>query len=136
MHPAAPAIVAAARACVDTRFRAQGRSVGTGLDCLGVALIAGAAAGVRFAVPRYVLGGDHEGRLDDGLAGQGCRAVDTAAPGDLLVIAPAPGRRHLAVVTPAGVVHAHAGLGRVVEGPLDPAWIVVGAWCFPEASEV
>ncbi len=132
MHPAAPAIVAAARGCVGTRFRAQGRGVGIGLDCLGVALTAAAAAGVQFRVPRYALGGDHEARLDDGLAAQDCRAVQAPEPGDLIVVAPAPGRRHLGIVTSSGVVHAHAGLGRVVEGPLDPAWIVVGAWRFPD----
>jgi hypothetical protein len=53
--------------------------------------------------------------------------------GDLLVIAPAPRRRHLAVVTPAGIVHAHAGLARVVEGPIDPAWSIIGAWRLPGA---
>ena len=135
MHPAHAAIVAAARGCVGTRFRVQGRAAGVGLDCVGVALIAAAAAGCRFTVPRYVLGGDHEARLDEGLAAQGCRAVADPAFGDLLVIAPAPGRRHLGVVTAPGVVHAHAGLGRVVEGPLDDAWQIVGAWRFPEPPE-
>ena len=63
--------------------------------------------------------------------GRAARASRRPPPGDILVIAPAPGRRHLAVVVPGGVVHAHAGLGRVVEGPLDPAWVVIGAWRLP-----
>lgn len=135
MHSRSDTVVAAARTCVGTRFRPQGRLPGTGLDCVGVALVASAAAGARFEVPAYALGGDDEARLDAALAGQGCARVATAAPGDLLVAAPAPGRRHLAVVTPRGIVHAHAGLGRVVEGPLDPAWTVVAAWRFPEPKD-
>ncbi|QYE33702.1 peptidoglycan endopeptidase [Polymorphobacter sp. PAMC 29334] len=131
-HRHSAAIVAAARACVGTRFRAQGRVTGIGLDCVGVALIAAAAAGVALVPPAYALGGDHEAALDGLIAAAGCRRVVVAAPGDLLAVAPSPGRRHLAVVTGGGIVHAHAGLGRVVEGPLDPGWTIVAAWRLPE----
>lgn len=132
MHPHHAAIVVAVRNAVGTRFRPQGRSIGTGLDCVGVALLAAHAAGCRVTVPPYALGGDHEARLDLAVAACGCTPVDAARPGDLLVLAPAVGRRHVAVATPDGIVHAHAGLGRVVEGPLDPAWRLVAAWRFPE----
>jgi len=135
MHPDAAAIVAAARGCVGTCFRPQGRTPGVALDCIGVVLVAARAAGIAFVVPSYRLGGDSEAGLDAGLALQGCASVAVAEPGDILVIAPALGRRHLGVVVPGGVVHAHAGLGRVVEGPLDPAWVVVGAWRLPEISQ-
>lgn len=134
MHPAGEAIAAAASGCVGTRFRAQGRTPGVGLDCVGVALIAAAAAGCRATVPAYALGGDHDVRLDRFLHDLGCLAVGVPATGDLLVVAPAPQRRHLAVVLPDGVVHAHAGLGRVVAGPLDPAWAIVAAWRLPARS--
>ena len=134
MHNRADIIAERARSCVGTRFRAQGRAIGIGLDCIGVALLAAAAAGVLFDVPLYALGGDREAQLDAGLAGQGCVRVERPEPGDLIVAAPAPGRRHLGVVTTSGVVHAHAGLGRVVEGPLDPTWPIVGAWRFPDSE--
>ena len=42
MHSRHAAIVAAVRACVGTRFRAQGRCPGIALDCVGVALVAAA----------------------------------------------------------------------------------------------
>lgn len=131
MHPDALAIDGAARGCVGTRFRPQGRTPGIALDCIGVVLIAARGGGISFAVPSYRLGGDGEAALDAGLSAQGCVAVAVAAAGDILVIAPAPGRRHLGVVTNRGVVHAHAGLGRVVEGPLDPDWTIVAAWRLP-----
>jgi len=105
------------------------------LDCIGVVLIAACGGGISFVVPPYRLGGDGEAALDAGLAAQGCAPVDRAVPGDILVIAPAPGRRHLGIVTDRGVVHAHAGLGRVVEGPLDPCWTIIAAWRLPAASE-
>lgn len=132
MHRDSAAIVAAARACVGTRFRGQGRLPGVALDCVGVALIAASAAGVTVAVPPYLLGGDRESDLDGLIAASGCHAVAVAAPGDLMSIAPCLNRRHLAIVTEAGIVHAHAGLGRVVEGPLDSAWTILGAWRLPE----
>lgn len=134
MHSKAAAIVTAARGCVGTRFRSQGRVAGIGLDCIGVALVAAQAAGIGFTVPSYALGGDHEAELEAALARRGCLVVAAAAPGDLVVAAPARGRRHIGVRTPGGVIHAHAGLGRVVEGPLDPGWTIIGAWRLPEEA--
>lgn len=127
--PSWPAVVTAARACVGTRFRSQGRTPGLGLDCVGVALVAADAAGLRpGTLAAYALGGDHEARIEATLAVLGCTRVAVAAPGDLLLLAPQPRQRHLAVVTAAGAVHAHAGLGRVVEGPIDESWTLLGAW--------
>lgn len=129
-----PAIVAAVRGCVGTRFRAQGRVPGLALDCIGVVLVAAAAAGIEGLRPTaYALGGDNEAAVEAALAEAGCVPVAVALCGDILVTAPTNLRRHLAVVTPAGMVHAHAGLGRVVEGPIDPAWAIVGAWRLPGA---
>ena len=135
MHSKSAAIVAAARGCVGTRFRAQGRLPGLGLDCIGVALIAASAAGAAdLTAPPYTLSGDNENRIDAVLMTSGCRQLVDEPPeaGDLLVVAPALGRRHLAVVTDTGLVHAHAGLARVVEAPADPGWVSVSAWRLPD----
>lgn len=125
------AAVAAARHCVGTPFRPQGRVPGLGLDCVGVIVVAAAAAGIAVEVPPYALSGEHDARLVVALRQHGCRAVAEADDGDILVMAPSPRQRHLGIVTPAGLVHAHAGLGRVVEGPIDPAWAMLAAWRFP-----
>lgn len=126
------AAVQAARAAIGTRFRPQGRTPGLALDCVGLALVAGRAAGVvPDALPAYSLNGEHGNRLEQTLLALGCKPVAQALPGDLLIVAPTPRQRHLAVVTDVGVVQAHAGLGRVVEGPLDRAWVILGAWRFP-----
>lgn len=126
------AAVAAARAGIGTRFRPQGRVPGLGLDCIGVALLAARGARVPLPpLPAYALSGDHGERLGAALAALGCRPVPGARPGDLIVMEPAPGRRHLAVLSEAGIIHAHAGLGRVVEGPLPADWTLLGAWRLP-----
>lgn len=128
-----PAIVAAVRTCTGTRFRAQGRVPGLALDCVGVVLVAARAAGMDdVQVPAYALGGDH-GDVGRFLLANGCKSVAQALPGDVLVLAPGGWQRHFGVVTPAGIVHAHAGLGRIVEGPIDSGWAVVGAARFPGA---
>lgn len=127
------AAVAAARFCVGTPFRPQGRVPGLGLDCVGVVVVAATAAGVVVDLPPYALSGEHERALVAALRHHGCRPVVDASDGDILVMAPSPRHRHLGIVTPAGLVHAHAGLGRVVEGPIDPAWAMLAAWRLPGA---
>lgn len=129
-----PMIVAAVRSCVGTCFRPQGRVPGLGLDCVGVVLVAAAAAGVgRLAAPPYALAGDNAALLDRELVNAGCVPVAVPLSGDIVVLAPRGDRRHLGVITPSGMVHAHAGLARVVEGPIDPGWSIVAAWRLPGA---
>lgn len=126
------AAVAAARAGVGTRFRPQGRRVGLGLDCIGVALLAAAGAGVTPGpVPAYALSGDHAALLAGAMQALGCRRVRRAQPGDLIEYALTPQHRHLAVQAQAGIIHAHAGLGCVVEGPAPAEWPVAACWALP-----
>ncbi len=131
VHPRAELIVAGARACVGTQFRVQGRLPSVGLDCVGVVVCAAAAAGIRLAdMADYSLRGEQARRLAAALAGW--RRVERGTAGDVLVVAPAVGARHVGVMTAGGLVHAHAGLRRVVEGPVDPDWRVIGLWRLPE----
>jgi hypothetical protein len=98
---------------------------------VGVVLIAARGAGIRLdRTPAYDLSGDNAALMEAVFIANGCARlrVDEAGPGDVAVLAPAAGRLHLGVLTPRGMVHAHAGLGQVVEGPVDPDWIWVGAW--------
>lgn len=133
MHRRAGEIVAGARGCIGTRFRPQGRTVGVGLDCIGVAIVAARAGGVRVADQAdYDLRGDGAAALDAALVRAGFRAVAAAEAGDLMLFAPRAGLRHVAVACGGErVVHAHAGLRRVVEGPVDEAWRPIGVWRMP-----
>ncbi|AJR26546.1 hypothetical protein [Sphingobium sp. YBL2] len=116
--------MAAARALVDVRFRLHGRLPERGLDCVGLAaLVLG-----RAAPEGYGLRSGDEGRAADWLRAAGLRRVDAAREGDLALVRPGPLQLHLMIVVPGGHVHAHAGVGRVVEMPGPSPWPVLGYW--------
>lgn len=124
--------VAAARAALGVRFRPQGRDPALGLDCIGLVLLAAAGAGVTIGpLPAYALSGDHDRLLADTLRAIGCTRVRRGQPGDLVQYRLAPGHHHLALLSDAGIIHAHAGLGRVVEAPAPAEWPVVALWSLP-----
>ena len=119
---------AAALAAVGARFRLHGRDAASGLDCVGVAALAVRAAGHAGSVPSgYAMRGgdpaDVVARFDAVLArGDGDR------PGDIVLMRSGPAQLHLGVIVAGGMVHADAGLRRVVMRPGPPAWPVIGAW--------
>lgn len=125
MSRRAEKIVARARDLVGVRFRPQGRVAATGLDCIGLA-----AAALRLEVPPagYRLRGGSIEKLDEGLRAAGLRPVGEARAGDLLVLAVGAGQLHLAIFTGDGIVHADAGLRRIVERPGPAPWPLLGAW--------
>jgi hypothetical protein len=118
------AIAQRARALVGTRFRAQGRDA-DGLDCVGLVAVALGRAGVR---RDYALRGGCLGSLEAELSAAGLARVQEPAAGDVLVMRAGPGQLHLGVWTGGGLVHADAGLRRVVERPGEVPWPVVGVW--------
>lgn len=124
---------AAAQALAGTRFRLHGRDPATGLDCVGLIVAAMAATGRRATLPcHYSLRRRDLGDVDAMAAGLGLGSVSgMAAPGDVLLVLCSPVQPHLAVALAGGrVVHAHAGLGRIVVGPRDPAWTIARHWRF------
>jgi cell wall-associated NlpC family hydrolase len=111
---------AAARAMVGVRFRLQGCDPATGLDCVGLVWAAYAAVGVRMVRPLdYPLRGWMRERVEAGLVAAGFFRAADAEIGDVALVALAAGQYHLGLIGPASLVHAHAGLRRVVETPLD-----------------
>jgi cell wall-associated NlpC family hydrolase len=119
---------AAALSAVGARFRPHGRRAETGLDCVGLAALAMRAGGYAGDVPTgYALRGGRERDVDAAI-GVELHAADGARAGDLLLFRTGPGQLHLAVRTAGGIVHADAGLGRVVERPGPAPWPLVAAW--------
>jgi cell wall-associated NlpC family hydrolase len=114
-----------ARALVGTPFRPQGRGV-DGFDCVGVAVDVFAISGVP---QNYRLRGAHADEIGEFLS-RHFRPVPAirARPGDLLLMRIAEDQVHFGVSTPAGFVHAHAGVRRVVETPGAPGWPVLGVY--------
>lgn len=117
-----------ARALVGLPFRAQGRSAASGVDCVGLTLEVYQLdpATVR---DDYRLRGDHLDELRRCLVGPfrriGRRRAQT---GDLLLFAAGERQYHLAIKTVAGLVHADAGLRRVVERPGVAPWPLLAVY--------
>lgn len=125
------AIAAAARALLGVRFRPQGRDPARGLDCAGLVLRALAGAGRPAAAPRdYPPRGGSADMVAALMATAGLVAIEPgeARAGDVLLVGAGAAQLHLVIRTSGGVVHADAGLRRVVERPGMPAWPILGAW--------
>jgi cell wall-associated NlpC family hydrolase len=125
-------IAARARALVGVRFRPQGRSAREGLDCIGLAAL---ALGVEGARRDYASRGGNIELLESGFVEAGLQRTDVFRPGDVLVMRAGPAQLHVGIATEAGIVHADAGLWRVVERPGSPEWPVLSIWRFHREGE-
>jgi len=120
---------------VGTPFRLRGRSVETGLDCVGLALQAAGRAGAMVGpAPAYALRGMGASRAARLLADGGLHPVAHAEPGDLLLARTGAMQLHIMILTARGLVHAHAGLRRVVLMPSPAPWPILGQWRFPSSG--
>ena len=127
------ALAMAAGELVGTPFRLQGRDPVHGLDCIGLVVASLSRIGVELRLPA-----DYRPRRrrfeipEDALRRAGLeRTRGPPLPGDILLLRTAPAQVHLAIIRDASsVVHAHAGLGRVVAGPLTETWPIIAAWRF------
>ncbi len=123
----------AARSLLGTRFRLHGRDPASGLDCIGLVLLAHARAGVRLTTlglsDDYSLRGSSRAVLEAGLRQAGLiPRTGAPQPGDVALITCGHAQYHLAILGSSSHIHAHAGLRRVVETPGWPEGMV-GAWC-------
>lgn len=128
----------AAEALVGAPFRPGGRDPQTGLDCLGLVAAALLACSFRGCVPASrTLRRRGDWQADAVALSAGfVPAPGAIARGDVLLIRCSPIQPHVVVAASDGLfVHAHAGLGKVVLGPADPAWRIAGRWRLPELSE-
>lgn len=116
-------VVERARALVGVPFRLHGRSA-AGLDCVGLAALATG----RAAHCAYGLRSGDVARAENWLRAAGLVPVARGRPGDLALVRPGPLQLHLMIGTGAGFIHAHAGIGRVVEMPGVSPWPVIGWW--------
>ncbi|MDB5677103.1 MAG: hypothetical protein JWM94_105 [Sphingomonas bacterium] len=102
-------------------FRLHGRDL-RGLDCVGLAAWAWAVE-----VPTgYPLRAAPRARIEAELAAMGFGPG--GGPGAVVLVAPGPGQLHLGISTGSGVIHADAGLRRVVERAAPLPWAVLGCW--------
>lgn len=118
-------ILAAARACIGTPFRHQGRLPGVALDCAGLVIAVAQAVGADYYdVPGYGLR-PAGGLLESSLDGQPClEPVLTAQrqPGDILLMRFATEPQHLSIFTGETLIHAYSNVGKVCEHRLSAVW--------------
>lgn len=107
------------------RFRRQGRAPEEGLDCVGLVAFANR---LQHVPTGYALHGGTEDRLARELRMAGFRPVRAMKPGDTLALRAGFEQLHLGIWTGTALVHADAGLRRVVERPGLPPWPMVGVW--------
>lgn len=124
----------AALALVGVPFRLHGRDL-RGVDCVGLIALALTAIGRQPVVPvGYRL---RALSVDPLLEFAGRNGFDSSSrperPGDLVLVHPCPIQAHLVISTASGFVHAHAGLGRVVQEPRQCPWPAAARWHLTES---
>lgn len=126
------ALARAAESHVGAPFRLRGRDPATGLDCLGLVLAALAEIGRPVRMPLHYAPRNLDLKRFEALPGAAGLAevrAQQVEPGDVLLLETGPGQFHLAIADSEGaIVHAHAGLRRVVRTPPPAPWPIARRW--------
>lgn len=119
-------LVAAARACIGTPFRHQGRLPGVGLDCAGLGIVVAKSVGIEIkdfkGYPRTPFDGMLKKMFDeqDSLTQIDVNDIE---PGDVLLLRITAAPQHVAIYVGGGyMVHAYQTIGKVAEQRIDADW--------------
>ena len=118
-------IITAARQCLGTPFSHQGRLLGFGLDCAGVAIHVARQIGVGHLDVSGYGRTPANGQLERSLDAQPClERVDLSAcaPGDLLLMRFSSDPQHLAICAGDSIIHAYETVGLCCEHRLSSMW--------------
>ena len=133
---AAAVIAARAVSQIGVRFKLHGRLAGHALDCAGLTAYAIQPFGNGVIVPQdYFLRGDFEEKIETYLDNSNCIRLPPETQilcGDILLLQVAASQQHLAIMSEKGIVHAHAGLRKVVLTPLPLPWQLRAIWRIKE----
>jgi hypothetical protein len=123
-------IANAALALIGTPFHDHGRHPPHGVDCIGVIEQCLNQAGFEIIAPSdYRRQGDHAKRIVAFFADERFgKACDGPQTGDIAVAQITSRQFHFMIRVPQGWVHAHAGLGKVVQTPDPIDWPLLGIW--------
>lgn len=119
------AALARARKLLGVPFRLHGRSSESGLDCIGVIAV---AHNLQDDAPTgYSLRTTRPERWIALLDSVALRITEPEC-GAVMLLQPGAAQLHLGIWTGNSLIHADAGLRRVVETPGLPRWPVIGFW--------
>lgn len=121
----------AAAQLVGTPFLLHGRDPSVGLDCVGLVYASLSSMGrIPVAPTGYKLRNSNPSRWLVFAEQAGLKhAVGPTMPGDIILTNPGPAQTHLVIVlTHDRIVHAHAGLRRVVIEPMKVDSIRLAQW--------
>lgn len=123
MFEKADEVIAAARECIGTPFRHQGRLPGVGLDCAGLGIVAANAAGIDIkdfaGYPRLPFDGMLKKMFDEQPQ---LKQIDKrdAQPGDVFIMRNSHEPEHIAIASENGyIIHSSWNIRKVVEQRLD-----------------
>ena len=133
-------IIEAARECLGTPFRHQGRIPHVALDCAGLVIAVAQVVGVEYldqtGYSRSPSGGLLESALDGqpGLTRVGQLAAREA--GDILLMRFSGDPQHLAIFSGTTIIHAYETVGKVCEHDMTDAWTrrIVRVYRFKEVA--
>lgn len=119
-------IIAAARQCLGTPFKHQGRLLAFGLDCAGVAIHVARQLGVDAIDVSGYGRSPSNGQLEAALASQpSLQQIEPIAgrqPGDVLLMRFETDPQHIAIFTGESIIHAYESVGACCEHRLSSAW--------------
>ena len=118
-------IINAARQCLGTRFRHQGRIAGVGIDCAGVAIHVARQSGAGHLDVSGYGRTPANGQLEQSLDIQPCLervTLSDRAPGDLLLMRFAREPQHVAICAGDTIIHAYEAAGLCCEHRLSDVW--------------
>jgi cell wall-associated NlpC family hydrolase len=116
-------IISAARECLGTPFKHQGRIVGLALDCAGVVVHVCERFGITVEQPAAYGRLPHDAMLEVWIDKQDfIWPVAIPQAGDILLMKFTGDPQHLAIFTGENVIHAYEEIGRTVEHRLDAKW--------------
>ena len=130
----ARAFAYAAQDTIGTPFRLRGRSR-NGMDCIGLVCFALSVIGRTLPpLPNYGMRNFGRERFDKLIDAAGLGVTfEPQLAGDILLLRPSVAQYHLAIVGPAArLIHAHAGLGRVVASHAPLPWPIETRWRLEE----
>ncbi len=118
-------ILDAARQCLGTPFRHQGRLIAFGLDCAGVAIHVARQIGAGHLDVSGYGRTPANGQLEQSLDSQPCLErvfLEDRRPGDLLLMRFASEPQHLAICAGETIIHAYEAAGLCCEHRLSSLW--------------